>query len=78
VAALDTLIGAQRSSTKYKALNLQTNITIEQQKVLERVFDIICGDEEPQSNTLITKNNQRVVQNPDCFVINLSFNMCIF
>lgn len=55
VAALDTLIGAQRSSTKYKALNLQTNITIEQKKVLERVFDIICGDEEQQSNTLITK-----------------------
>jgi molecular chaperone HtpG len=54
VAALDILIGAQQSNTKYKALNLQTNITIEQKKVLERVFDIICDDEE-QSNTLITK-----------------------
>lgn len=55
VAALDILIGAQQSSTKYKALNLQTNITIEQKKVLERVFDILCGDESQQSNALITK-----------------------
>jgi molecular chaperone HtpG len=38
VAALDLLISAQQSSTKYKALNLQSNITIEQKKVLERVF----------------------------------------
>ena len=55
VAALDILIGAQQSSTKYKALNLQTNITIEQKKVLERVFDILCRDEEQQSNVIITK-----------------------
>lgn len=55
VTALDILIGTQQSSTKYKALNLQTNITIEQKKVLERVFDILCGDEEQQSNVLITK-----------------------
>ena len=41
VTALDILIGAQRSNTKYKALNLQTDITIEQKKVLERVFDIL-------------------------------------
>lgn len=55
VAALDILIGTQQSSTKYKALNLQTNITIEQKKVLERVFDILCGEEHDQANTLITK-----------------------
>ena len=55
VAALDILIGAQQSNTKYKALNLQTNITIEQKKVLERVFDILCGDEKHQSDALITK-----------------------
>lgn len=55
VTALDILIGTQQSSTKYKALNLQTNITIEQKKVLERVFDILCIDEKQQSNILITK-----------------------
>lgn len=55
VAALDTLIGVHQSSTKYKALNLQTNITFEQKKVLERVFDILYVDEEQQSNILITK-----------------------
>ncbi len=55
VAALDILIGAQQSSTKYKALNLQTNITIEQKKVLERVFDILCGDENHDANALVTK-----------------------
>jgi molecular chaperone HtpG len=55
VTALDILIGTQQSGTKYKALNLQTNITFEQKKILERVFDILCRDEEQQSNVLITK-----------------------
>lgn len=55
VTALDIIIGKQQSSTKYKALNLQTNITIDQKKVLERVFDILCSDEEKQSSILITK-----------------------
>ena len=55
VAALDILIGSQQPSTKYKALNLQTNITIEQKKVLERVFDILCGDVNQQTNDIITK-----------------------
>ncbi len=55
VAALDILIGTQQSNTKYKVLNLQTNITIEQKKVLERVFDILCGDESHDANALVTK-----------------------
>ncbi len=55
IAALDILIGTQQSSTKYKALNLQTNITIEQKKVLERVFDILRGDESQDANSLVTK-----------------------
>lgn len=55
VAALDILIGPQQPSTKYKALNLQSNFTIEQKNVLERVFDILCRDERQQSNALITK-----------------------
>lgn len=55
VVALDILIGSQQPSTKYKALNLQSNITIEQKKVLERVFDILCSDDNQHSNLLITK-----------------------
>lgn len=55
VAALDVLINAQQSNTKYKALNLQHNITIEQKKVLERVFDIICENYNHQANRLITE-----------------------
>ena len=55
VAALDLLIDSQKSSTKYKALNLQSNITIEQKKVLERVFDILCSDNDQLCNVLITK-----------------------
>lgn len=55
VAALDMLIGAQQSSTKYKALNIQSNITIEQKKVLERVFDILYLNHSQQANTLITE-----------------------
>lgn len=67
VAALDILIGAQKSNTKYKALNLQTNITIEQKKVLERVFDILCVDESQQSNELITKIIKEFVPNTVVF-----------
>ena len=55
VAALDHLICTQTSNTKYKALNFQTKITIEQKRVLERVFDIICEKYNQQSNGLITE-----------------------
>jgi len=56
VAALDILIGTQHQlSTRYKALNLQTNITIEQKKVLERVFDILCSDAGQDANFLVSK-----------------------
>jgi len=55
VTALDILIGTQQSNTKYKALNLQTNITLEQKKVLERVFDIVCEDESQNAELLVTK-----------------------
>ena len=55
VMALDGLIGIKQSSTKYKALNIQSHITIEQKKILEQVFDIICSDKAQNSNILITK-----------------------
>jgi len=54
VAALDVLIGKQQSNTKYKALNLQSNITMEQKKTLERVFDILCGGDIQDANLIIT------------------------
>ena len=63
VAALDALIGSQ-SSTKYKALNIQSNITIEQKKVLERVFDILCSDGSQSSHSLITKIIREFAQKP--------------
>jgi len=69
VAALDILTGVQLSCTKYKALNLQTNITIEQKKVLERVFDILCGGEEQQSNTLITKIIREFAPKPHVAIV---------
>lgn len=68
VAALDILIGAKQSSTKYKALNLQSRITVEQKKVLEQVFDILCGDENQQSNALITKIIREFVPKTAVFV----------
>ena len=65
VTALDILIGTQQSSTKYKALNLQSNITVEQKKVLERVFDIMCGDDiDQKSNALITKIIREFIPKP--------------
>lgn len=64
VMALDVLISAQQSITKYKALNIQSSITIEQKKVLERVFDILCSDGSSQSNTLITKILREFVRKP--------------
>lgn len=64
VAALDMLIAAQQSNTKYKALNLQSKITIEQKKVLERVFDILCREGGQQTDTLITKIIKEFVNKP--------------
>ena len=51
---LDILINQRRSSTKYKALNLQTGITIEEKKVLEIVFDIIQEKYAEKANDLIS------------------------
>lgn len=62
ITALDILIGAQQPSTKYKALNLQSNITLEQKKILERVFDILCSDGNQSSNSLVTKIIREFVQ----------------
>lgn len=54
VNALDIIMGKQSSSTKYKALNLQSNITVDQKKILERVFDILCTEYRNKADDLIT------------------------
>ena len=54
INALDIIMGAQLSSTKYKALNLQSNITVDQKKILERVFDIICTEYCNRADDFIT------------------------
>lgn len=38
---LSFLLDQKRTQTKYRALNINTKLTMEQRKVLERVFDLI-------------------------------------
>lgn len=39
---IDTMLLNRNACTKYKALNVQSDITIDQKVILEKVFDIIC------------------------------------
>lgn len=41
IGKLSFLLGQKKSQTKYKAININTKLTMEQRKVLERVFDLI-------------------------------------
>lgn len=52
---LDILINRKQACTKYKALNLQSGITIEEKKVLETVFDIIISKEQNVADALISE-----------------------
>lgn len=45
---LSLLIDQRKAQTKYRALNINSKLTKEQRKVLERVFDLIQQDYEPQ------------------------------
>ena len=51
---LDILINQKSYCTKYKALNLQTGLTIEEKKILEIIFDIIQGKEPGKADGLIS------------------------
>lgn len=51
---LDVLIDSKHECTKYKALNLQTELTVEQKKILEGVFDIIKDAGKVDADTLIS------------------------
>ena len=44
IEKLGLLLNQRRAQTKYNALNINTRLTIEQRKVLERVFDIITQE----------------------------------
>lgn len=41
---LSLLLGQKTRQTKYTAININEKLTIEQRKVLERVFDLICQE----------------------------------
>ena len=51
---LDILINQKHACTKYKALNLQTGITIEEKKFLETVLDIIKDKYQDKADGLIS------------------------
>lgn len=44
VNKLSLILGQKQKQTKYTAININTKLTIEQRKVLERVFDLICQE----------------------------------
>ena len=41
---LRLILGKKNAQTKYSALNINDNLTVEQRKVLERVFDLIYAE----------------------------------
>ena len=44
ISKLGLFIGQKKAQTKYTALNININLTIEQRKTLERVFDLITQE----------------------------------
>lgn len=60
ITKLSLILGQKHKQTKYTAININPKLTVEQRKVLERVFDVICqeyGDAEAQAfiNTITNK-----------------------
>lgn len=51
---LDILINQKSFCTKYKALNLQVELTVEEKKILEKIFDIIKEKEPTKADKLIS------------------------
>lgn len=46
ISKLGLLLNQKRAQTKYAALNINSKLTIEQKRVLERVFDLITQEYE--------------------------------
>ena len=60
ISKLGLLLGQKKAQTKYAALNINEKLTIEQRKILERVFDLITEEYDPKIaegfvNTISTK-----------------------
>ena len=49
IAKLGQFLNQQKKQTKYAALNLNGKLTMEQRKVLERVFDLITQEYEKKT-----------------------------
>ena len=54
IRQLDILINQKQVCTQYKALNLQTGLTIEEKKILAIIFDIIKENEPSKADRLIS------------------------
>jgi len=56
---LSLLVDQKKAQTKYRALNINFKLTMEQRKVLERVFDLIqqeyCPDEAERFINIIAR-----------------------
>ena len=52
VDKLALIIGQKSKQTKYTAININDKLTIEQRKVLERVFDIICQEYKEEDSKM--------------------------
>lgn len=60
ISKLESFLDQKKSQTKYAALNINTKLTSEQRKVLERVFDLITQEYDQESaedfvNTISSK-----------------------
>ena len=60
ISKLGFLIGQKKAQTKYVALNINSKLTIEQRRVLERVFDLITQEYDKKTaeefvNTISSK-----------------------
>ena len=60
ISKLSLLLDQRKAQTKYAALNINTKLTIEQRRILERVFDLIIQEYDRESaeefiNTIASK-----------------------
>ena len=60
ISKLGLLIGQKKAQTKYIALNINGKLTMEQRRILERVFDLITQEYDKKTaedfvNTISTR-----------------------
>lgn len=60
IGKLSALINQKKFQTKYTALNINTKLTIDQRRVLERVFDLITSEyDKKQANRFINTISEK-------------------